>query len=242
MRELICVLKEGLAVGWYDWFILIVSVVVAFFEVMIVVWNTNKQIDNQNRETYKPRLKLKALGAVKKETGKRYLYACSNNYDNNKENVSLYVDIELENIGNGIANDLSFYMLANGKKCLGLQVEDNNMNQELNSTIEIPKGNSQKVKFLFNINIDKINEKETVLLICNYKDLNNNNYKMLIGVILNKYEPFTIEYSKKRNLEEVYNAAKFSIYYYQEETEAYKAMVENEMYKNYYKEILKAIK
>ena len=154
MYELIRTLEEGFAAGWYEWLMLIVPTVIAMLNVWIVNRNTDKQISAQNKETYRPRLCVEKIDEVKHEIDKRYLYACSNEYREGNNNVTLYVDIELSNIGNGLANDLEFYMLNNGKKCIGMQAEYEDKNQELNSTIEIPKDKSKIVKFLLEFNID----------------------------------------------------------------------------------------
>ena len=237
----------------WDYIFFIVPVIVTIATTLINVWlvnkNTNKQIENQNRETYRPRLRLKNIKVVEHNINDRYLYAHSLGFKEKKEGISLYVDITLENIGNGIANDLSFYMLNSGNKCLGIQVENKDENQVLNSTLEIPKDKSETIKFLFNFNREQLNgdnnsldDDDAILLVCNYKDLNNNNYKILIGYILKKYEPFKMEMAEYDEIYKIYNDGKYNMYYYQEDTDSYKGMVEKELYKENYKNILKDIK
>jgi hypothetical protein len=63
--------------------------------------NTNKQIKNQNKETYRPRLKLNNIEVVEHDLDKYYLYAYSKHYNEESDSITLYVDIILENIGNG---------------------------------------------------------------------------------------------------------------------------------------------
>ena len=53
---------------------------------------------------------------------------------------------------------------------------------------------SGKIVFFINFNKEFINperespnDEDFVLLICNYKDLNNNNYQILIGIIIKQY-------------------------------------------------------
>ena len=139
-------------------------------------------------------------------------------------------------------------MLNSGHKCLGIQVQNKNENQILNSTLEIPKDRIERIKFLFNFNNEKINSnddeldiEDSILLICNYKDLNNN-YKILIGYILKKYEPFKIETSEYGKMSKIYNSGKHSMYYYQEGTESYNGMMVKDIYSDNYKNILKDIK
>lgn len=245
MGELIKTLEEGLVTSWYDWIVLGVSILIAIANVWIVNINTNKQIKAQNKETYRPRLGLKELTLHDFESEARYLYAYSKEYQEENNNKTFYVDLELENIGNGIANDISFYMLTNGEKCYSYQYIEEAFNQKMNSTLEIPKDRSKIVKFSLNFNIDTCNneeEKDFVLLICNYKDLNNNNYKMLIGIILKKYAPLKEDTNGVIAVgPDVYGEATFNSYYYQEETEAFKSMTERELYKKYYEKIIKTL-
>ena len=153
----------------------------------------------------------------------------------------------LENIGNGLANDISFYMLNSGKKCLGMQVENQDTNQSVGSTLEMPKDKKETFKFLFKFD-RKSFEKEPsdldrgdfLLLICNYKDLNNNNYKILIGYDMKKYEPYKFELNDKGDIGKFFTDGKFNMYYYQQETRQYKGMIEKNV--DNYKKIIKDIK
>ena len=253
IEKLVEAIKQISAKDYWDYIFFIVPVITTAITTLINVWlvnkNTNKQIENQNKETYRPRLKLNNIEVVEHNINERYLYAHSTNFKEKSGGISLYVDVMLENIGNGIANDLSFYMLNSGHKCLGIQVQNKNANQILNSTLEIPKDRIEKIKFLFNFNNEQLSSNDdeldiddAILLICNYKDLNNNDYKILIGYILKKYEPFKIETSEYGELPKIYNSGKHSMYYYQEETESYNGMITKDIYSNNYKKILKDIK
>lgn len=235
----------------WDYIFFVIPIIVNIVTTLINIWlvnkNTNKQIENQNRETYRPRLRLNDINLVKSNVDKRHLYAHSLRFKDKAKGISLYAEVILENIGNGIANNLTFYMLNNGNKCIGIQAESKDTNQILNSTLEVPKDKNETINFLFEFNGDQLNvnnsslEDDVILLICNYKDLNNNNYKILIGCILKKYEPFTIKKVKDDETDKTYNDGKCSIYYYQEGTVAYNAMVKKELYKENYKRILNDI-
>ena len=95
-----------------------------------------------------------------------------------------------------------------------------------------------------NFNRDRLKKQEDgfdgddcVLLICNYRDLNKNNYKILIGIILKKVdwnESFDL---KEEHIEKMI----FDYYYYQEDTKQFKGMINKKMYKNKYKKVLKSI-
>ena len=74
------------------------------------------------------------------------------------------------------------------------------------------------------------NSEDFALIICNYKDLNNNDYNVLIGIIgKNIYQSDMLE----ENIIIDY-------YYYQEDTKEFNGMVEK--YKNNYRRIIKQIK
>lgn len=241
---------------WFDYLTLaltIVTIVVSIGATIVNIWlvnkNTNKQIENQNKETYRPRLRLKNVKITVHNIDERYLYAYSKKYIDNKKSVDIYVDLELENIGYGVANDISFYMLNSGHKCMGIQNQNKETIQVLNSTIEIPKDKNQIVKFLFSFNRDSIDletedfdNDDFIILICNYKDLNGNSYKILIGFILKKYEPFKIEYNEENDFEKIYNDGKYSFYYYQEETKEFNGMIEKDIYRLNYERIISNIK
>ena len=233
---------------WFDYITLISGVIFTYLNIKYVNKNTNKQIENQNKETYRPRLILKSIKDTNKNTGERYLYAHSLGFKEDEEKAYIHFNIELENIGYGIANDISFYMLNSGSKCLEIQFNENTINQKLKSTIEIQKDKKEIVPFEVNFNKKLVNSKtdgfendDAVLLICNYKDLNNNNYKILIGCILKRYEGIKTEYVPEDDDIKVSTDINYDFYYYQEGTEAYEGMVNKKIYKRNYKKILKEI-
>lgn len=247
LNELIDVIDKLSSRDWLDYFVFIVPLVVTIITTMINVWlvnkNTNMQIENQNKETYRPRLMLSDIRCIQRENNEIHFFAHSIGFNKKEDFVSLFVNIILENIGNGIANDISFYMLNTGKECLEIQVDDREINQKINSTLEIPKDKSYPIRFLFNFNGKQMENEDdivaggTILLICNYKDLNNNNFKILIGCILKKYEPFKTEDEDYGF--SVYNRGNFSFFYYQEGTIAYRKIINK--YKTNYGKILKYI-
>lgn len=202
--------------------------------------NTNKQIENQNRETYKPRLKLLSFKNRNRNNDKPEYMASSYYYDKDKNSYNVYTNLILENIGNGIAHDITFYTLNDGEPCVAAQSIENNKNQESFSTKEIPKDGQLEFPFFISFNeekveIDKYSETDFCLIICNYKDLNQNNYKLLIcyAVKGKDYE------EKDEEGNEIENGCFKSFYYYQEGTKNYKAMIEKNQ--NSYNEILNLI-
>lgn len=233
-----------------DWFISILTILVPAIMTIISMYyvnkNTNRQIANQNKETYRPRLKLLCVEEIPNNFEQNTLYAYSENYKNDlASEISISFDMSLKNIGHGLANDISFYMLNNGKECCGIQEDDTEGNQMLDSTVEIPVNGIEKIRFSVNFNKNFIdfendypNNEDYVLIICNYNDLNGNSYRLLIGIIVKKIKENDIH-----NYNETYeHKNNFNYYYYQEGTESYNGMIHMEKYEKHYNEILKYIK
>lgn len=242
-KEIILAIKELSNHDYYDWLLLIIPTILSIANVWIVNANTNKQIKNQNKETYRPRLKLKNIERVQTTEYMHNYYAHSKYYQEKANKGTIKFKIQLENIGTGLANDIQFYMLNSGKKCLGYQIDCSLKNQILDSTEEVSVGKTLDIYFDINFNREKIKEYEKtlegdfVLLICNYQDLNKNNYKILIGIIV-KHMDWNSKYNGENELEEVI----FDYYYYQENTKHYDGMINKKIYRNNYKKITKQIK
>ena len=98
----------------------------------------------QNKETYHPRLKLKNVKTLKEDNDEHIIYVNSKHYKDEKNSIAQIFEIELENIGNGLANRIKLYNLISGDMCYGYQFGDETKNQVLNSTIEIQKGRKEK--------------------------------------------------------------------------------------------------
>ena len=82
------------------------------------------------------------------------------------------------------------------------------------------------------------NNEDFVLLICNYKDLNNNNYQILIGIIIKQY-------NENDNYEEMHlnqYSLTYDYYYYQENTDKFNGMISKDIYKENYEKIQSQIK
>lgn len=77
----------------------------------ISIYITNKQIRNQNKETYRPRLKVKSIINRQHDSTRSEYMSFSYYYKKTNKNFNSYITIILENIGNGLANDITFYDL-----------------------------------------------------------------------------------------------------------------------------------
>lgn len=204
--------------------------------------NTNKQIQNQNKETYRPRLKLLKFENKNKDSSIPDYIAFSSQYNLNKDSKSFYTDMILKNIGYGLANDITFYNLCTSEEITMGLTGEKEINQKMFSTEEIEK--SGKQKFSFCISVDsksvlsrEIEDQDYILIICNYKDLNNNNYKILIGYLIKQFDINMEEADEGKNC--VRNNPTFDCYYYQENTNKYNIMIKK--YWNNYNKIVKKI-
>lgn len=100
VKEIIDALNNIGKRDWLEYLTLIITIGATVLNIWLANRNTNKQIKNQNKETYRPRLKLKNIKVVEYNINDIYLYAHSVGFKEKKEGISLYVDITLENIGN----------------------------------------------------------------------------------------------------------------------------------------------
>ena len=214
--------------SYFDWLGLIatifISIIIMIFTIHSVNENTKKQIDNQNKEAYKPWLKL--IGCEKTSI-ENIKYSFSTNSAKSGEDTlsgedtfpNAYITITLKNIGNGLAHNISFYNLTTGEYCRRTQSIEQNIPQKYPSTEEIEKGGELKIPFYISY---KPSQGESFLdidlcqIICNYKDLNNNNYKLLFGCFFKKPdESYFIEnHEDEQEYILDYN-------YYQQETKGY---------------------
>lgn len=220
---------------------IIVPVLLTLLTIWSVIHSNNKQIKNQNKQTYKPRLRLSKIYQEKVENcHDNYQYFAVSKFANKEKDdklkTTIKLSIDLSNIGNGIAHGIKFYNLVDGSKCTRAQSISDDKNQKMASTEEI--GNKEDFKFYFSVTIlnkikddyDVDEKHDFLLLLCDYRDFNNNHYKMFIGIIIKK-----IFYD-----DEGYISANYDHYYYHENTYEYNTMVKKHL--NKYENILKKIK
>lgn len=215
----------------------IAAIVAALFNVIFVNLNTNKQIANQNKETYKPRLKFVDLYNAKADHTV-YKFMCYSRLTDGDNSCLYDIDIVLKNIGNGIAHDITFYSLYDGESITKSQFILMNKSQKNSSTEEIEKGGFETFHFVVNFNNKTFiypDECDSCLILCNYKDLNGNNYKLLINIVLKE-----ILFNHIDSEDYFFNHfGTFDKSYYQEGTKEFKDRIE--CYKIQYIKILKEI-
>lgn len=201
---------------------MLIPIIIMILNIWLVNRNTNKQIKNQNVQTYKPRLRLSGVEYKDAEDcHDKYLYFGVSKFAKTKneksiKNIKILYDIS--NIGYGIAHRIKFYSLIEGEKCFRAQSITDNRNQKMASTDEIAK--DEKIGFYFSIAIsDDFNsendENDFFIMICDYEDLNQNHYKLMIGLIVKK-----VYYDDMGNLR-----VNFGYYYYHEGTNEYNRMI-----------------
>lgn len=224
----------------------IVTIVATILTIIFVNKNTKDQIENQNRQTYKPRLKLLNIQKLSSydfngdyelmSVSKKANLICNDSELSETEKIQktciFKFNIYLKNIGYGLANDIKLYSLIDGHQVYGAQSIMNDLDQEMKSTEEIEINEESKFKISMLISKELItgdNDDDFILYLCNYKDLNNNNYQVLIGIII-KQIAINDDLNIKINT---------SHYYYQEGTREYNDMIEK--HKDNYKTIMKKI-
>ncbi len=224
----------------------IVTIVATVLTIIFVNKNTRDQIENQNKQTYKPRLKLLniqklssrdlngdyELMSVSKKANLIYNDSQLSEKEKIQKTCTFKFNIYLKNIGYGLANDIKLYSLIDGHQVYGAQSIMNDLDQEMKSTEEIEINEESKFKISMLISKELItgdNDDDFILYLCNYKDLNNNNYQVLIGIIIKK---ITID-------DDLNIKINTSHYYYQEGTKEYNGMIEK--YKDNYNTIMKKI-
>lgn len=208
----------------------------AILSAYIVIIMTNRQIEIQSKETYRPRLKLE-FAKIKRKSEHIYLYDLMSENMKKKniwsDNYKIArLNIRLKNIGVGLAQDIKFYSLNNGNECVRTLYINKEKSQKTFSTEEIPINESLSFDFDFKYYINKTEEEfkeDFSLILCHYKDINGNEYKVLIGV------------NVKNEIEYENGFVKIIIdsYYCQENTEKYSKIVGK--YKKNYTKIMSEI-
>ncbi|MBQ8300203.1 MAG: hypothetical protein IJX99_10230 [Clostridia bacterium] len=208
------------------------TVVTVFFSVYIATCMTNKQIRINSKESYRPRLRLKDLQRIEKNND-IYQYIVDAKNINKKISGDEYVSVKinLENIGNGLAQNIRFYSLHNAEECVRVQSVNTKKEQKNFSTEEIVNGGSEEFVFDIHYKIKKdkkaFERADYALILCEYTDINENPYEILMGItIKNKIEN-----------EEGEKIPIIDYYYYQGGTESFERMIEKN--KEQYKKIKK---
>lgn len=196
---------------------LIVTSLVAYFTIKNINNTTSKQIENQNKQNYRPYLHAKIIGISETfisdlETfglkGNRYFEAQVSKGYLKVNSTCLFLTIELENYGNGLIDQLKLFDYEKG---ISLFKDDSEYISKLSNDsylMTIPKDGKIQIQLKFHAAISPqklygIFEKRTTdhcTLLFTYKDINGNLYstKFIIDLYykekpLIKYELFGSE-------------------------------------------------
>lgn len=223
-------------VNWFDWLSqiivpIVIAGITAYVNIKYVNKNTNRQISNQNIQSTRPRLKLEeVIKANSKDMNKKGSYELISKNVDKAQDILLFFKITLKNIGYGIANDIKFFNLHNGCICPQKLFMNFHENQTMFQTEEIANGDKCSFDFRIIFNQQEKNvvgiEDDNVLLLCNYKDLYNTNYNLIIGI---RY--------KGKNYKDI---DVVDYFYYQEGTYYYDEIIKK--YKKNYENILTTLK
>lgn len=199
----------------------------------IVIIMTNKQIERQSIESYRPRLKMNDARILEKNKYISFYGLFSNNLKGKDVFTGKYryarLNIGLENIGVGLAQDIEFYSLHNGEECVRVLSIMENQNQKMFSTEEIAVNQKMNFDFELRYTLNEeavgIEKEDFAIILCAYKDINGNKYEIILGVTI------------KNEIEDEDGNIKLAIdsYYYQENTDSFKRTIEK--YKENYEKI-----
>ena len=145
--------------------------------VFATIYTAYSRIRNENRETHKPYLVLDEIVKLDDINKYKYYLNFTLNKDINTKN-KLFISLIIKNIGYGVASNIKFYNLSDGKEIEGLQEKDNNQIQKLFTTLDIATNNEKKLQACISDN----NIDDNIKVLCVYKDLNENVYDFIINI------------------------------------------------------------
>ncbi|MBQ4634713.1 MAG: hypothetical protein IJB71_05140 [Bacilli bacterium] len=168
--------------------------------VLATVYTLNIRLKNENKEKHQPYLVLEKIDNLFHLNKNRYYLTINDELEIINAN-QLKINLELKNIGYGVATNVKFYNLLTGCQISGNQEIKENLNQKLFTTFDIPNGENREVQVVINYNKMQINMNR---ILCVYQDLNHNVYDFIIAInIKNKnkfdyfsYQPSSLSYQR----------------------------------------------
>ncbi|MDZ7796174.1 MAG: hypothetical protein U5N56_03620 [Candidatus Marinimicrobia bacterium] len=153
--------------------------------IIAVVCNTNRQIKNQNKISYRPFLRVFDVNDSEEDFFNAYL-SVKDNEDLNQESEPVKTKIKIRNMGHGIATNIIFVGFAN--TVIGRAgVDEKKKTGELFSVLVIGLSDESIIKVSLNSNDNSTSTTYDLMLF--YTDLNKNIYSamLLIEVKNNKF-------------------------------------------------------
>lgn len=206
--------------AWEIFLNLVLPVLSIVIPVWATVYTVNKRIKAQTHENHQPHLVLEKITEIDSiDEYRYYLTLFGKNFqslnksfdeeqiiEREKSNM-INVDIVLKNIGYGVATNIKFYNLLDGKQVYGNQKSDSSQNQKLFTTFDIGESEEKKVSAQIVSSIidkDKIIVEDHNRILCVYKDLNNIVDSFIITINIKNdrhfdyfaYQPSSASYKK----------------------------------------------
>lgn len=150
-----------------EWIAIGVSLFGVIATAWITRWSTNKSINNQNKQTYRPFLKIKSIGHL--HLFPRIIPRNSIKLvtvDSNKKickNKKVFFKLTIKNVGNGIANRLMIFFPVDKKR--------SQKGNFYNQVLEVQEILSIDVELLYN----HLNNSNTYMIVF-FEDVNGNLY------------------------------------------------------------------
>lgn len=202
------------------WLNVLFPILSLLITVFATVYTVSNRIKYENMEKHRPYLVLSKIEPLEKlDLYAYYLVALGRNY----RELNQYIDIEkldrldcentlntsllIHNIGYGVATNIKFYNLLEGKQIHGSQQSNKERNQKLFTTFDIASGEEKKLQVKL---LNQIIEEESIVtedhirMLCVYQDLNKNIYDFIISINIKKngfydffaYQPSSSSYKR----------------------------------------------
>jgi hypothetical protein len=155
-------------------------IIVVGIPVFATIYSAYQRNRNNSKESHKPYVVLENV--KKLETINKYQYYLNifgmNNANKKTEN-NIYADLELKNIGYGVATNIKFYDLFSSKQLDGMQEMDDKVIQKLFTTLDLGEKEMKNIEAII---MPYLKKEDMCKLICIYQDLNGNIYDLLINI------------------------------------------------------------
>ena len=171
----------------------IIPTLAILLPVTVTLYTVDSRIKARNKENHQPYLILEKVEKLKKldeysyyltPVGRNYLEKHSNiEYDKLKEDDYILVDLNLHNIGYGVATNIKFYNLLTGEQVHGEQQSNPSRDQKLFTTLDMEATEIKKIQTrLLKTTSTKKKPEDQIRMLCIYNDLNGNTYDLIISI------------------------------------------------------------
>lgn len=177
----------------------VIGVTISALMIFFVVGNTNRQIENQNKESHRPYIDIINIKKIKHNYLRNYSekreisneeqipHFISKRYSinfNNKKNVNMIIKIKLRNIGYGAANNLRFWAIHNTTFFDGIKGYKDG---DHFSTVNLSRGQNKNFKAYIDFQLKEVHYRElrdNICFLIFYSDLFGNIYSQFVNIYL----------------------------------------------------------